>query len=467
MQHFPVFLDLRGHRVVFSGAGETAVAKLRLILKTEATVDVYGADPHPDVTEWAIEGRLRLNARPINHGDALCARLLYAANGGAAEDARAAAIGRAAGALTNIVDNLSDSEFITPAIVDRDPVTVAIGTEGTAPVLARRIKADIEEQLHSNTGTLARIAGSYRAAADELPLGRPRRNFWAQYFDETGPRALQEGGEDAVHEALGTQLANTRAGQDDLGRVTIIGAGPGDRDLLTMKARRVLHEADVVIYDRLTGPGILELVRREATLLEVGKIPHRPSWKQADINALMVGHAKDGAHVVRIKSGDPAVFGRLDEEMDALDEAAIPFDIVPGITAASAAAATAKVSLTRRHRNSSVRFLTGHDVDGFAEQDWRGLASPGAIAAIYMGVRAARFLQGRLMMHGGDPETPVTVIENVSRSEQITVATTVGTLPQALADADITGPAVILLGLSLRATRKAAPSPHVAEAGAL
>ena len=468
MRHFPVFVDLQGQRVVVSGAGDVAVAKLRLILKTEADVVVFGADPHPDVTGWAAEGRLQLFARPIGDGDALGARLLYAANGNTGEDTRAAAIGRAAGALTNIVDNLEDSQFITPAIVDRDPVTVAIGTEGAAPVLARRIKADIEERLHPATGTLAQIGRGYRAAADELPSGRPRRAFWTRYFNDVGPRALIEGGPDAVHDAIAGLLANPLPGDTKQGRATIIGAGPGDPDLLTMKARRALHDADVVIYDRLTGPGILELARREATLQEVGKIPNGPSWKQADINALMVRHATHDAHVVRIKSGDPAVFGRLDEEMDALDAAAIPFEIVPGITAASAAAASIKVSLTRRNRNSSMRVLTGHDVDGFAEQDWRGMAAPGAVAAIYMGLRAARFLQGRLMIHGGVPETPVAVVENVSRPDQVTVATTIGTLPQAIADAGITGPAILFLGLTPRAAQQAAELiPEIAEVGAV
>jgi len=455
MRHFPIFRDLRGRRVVVSGAGEAAVAKLRLLLKTEATVVVYGEDAHAQIQRWSDEGRLVHIDRAIEYGDALCAALVYGANEDEREDARAARIGHAAAAMVNIVDNLHDSDFITPAIVDRDPVTVAIGTEGAAPVLARRIKAETEERLPPSLGMLARIGQSFRDAANALPMGRIRRRFWSRYYDEIGPRALAEGGEDAVRDALDTLLADTLAEGEEAGHVALIGAGPGDPELLTLKARKALHEADVVIHDRLVSAEILELARREAIVIEVGKIPNGPSWKQCDIDALMVEHAQGGAHVARLKSGDPAVFGRLDEEMDALDSAGIPFTIVPGITAASAAAASIGVSWTRRGRNAGFRLLTGHDVAGFAEHDWRGLAQPGqggAVqpAAIYMGVRAARFLAGRLLMHGAGAETPVTAIENVSRLDQKIVATTLDRLPDALAEAGVTGPAILFLGLSPR-----------------
>ena len=218
-----------------------------------------------------------------------------------------------------------------------------------------------------------------------------------------------------------------------------------------MRARRKLHDADIVIYDRLVAPEVLELARREATLFEVGKVPDGPSWSQRDINDLMIEHAADGAHVARLKSGDPSLYGRLDEEMDALDAAGISFEIVPGITSAIAAAASIKASLTKRHRNSSLRILTGHNVDGFAEHDWRALAAPGATACVYMGVRAARFLQGRLMIHGAHTDLPLTVIENASRADEKIVTTTLADLPDAISRAGIRGPAIIFIGLSPRA----------------
>jgi uroporphyrin-III C-methyltransferase/precorrin-2 dehydrogenase/sirohydrochlorin ferrochelatase len=200
-------------------------------------------------------------------------------------------------------------------------------------------------------------------------------------------------------------------------------------------------------------PAILELARREATILEVGKTGFGPSVPQHEIDALIVEHARAGAHVVRLKGGDPTLFARLDEEVAALEAAGISWSIVPGVTSAAAATAAIGQSQTRRGRNGSVRYLTGHDVKGFADQDWRGLAEPGAVAAIYMGKRAARWMQGRLMMHGALPGTPVTVVENASRPEQRIVAATLGTLPEALGD--VTGPAMLLLGLAPRAARAA------------
>lgn len=455
MQHFPIFVALKGQRVVVSGAGETAVAKLRLLLKTEARIAVYGADPVAQVVDWAKTGKLLLSERPVQTGDALCARLFYAANDDAAEDARAAAIGHAAGALVNIVDNLQDSQFITPAIVDRDPVTVAIGTEGAAPVLARQIKADIEAHLPASLGLLTRIGQSFRRAADALPMGRVRRDFWSAFYFRAGPKALAQGGERAARDVLDSLLADHLAAKRAKGSVALVGAGPGDPGLLTRKAQKLLHEADVVIHDSLVGQGVLELARREATVIETGKRGFGPSWKQADINAEMIRHAAQGAQVVRLKGGDPVVFGRLDEEIEALDTADIDWQIVPGVTAASAAAANIGQSLTKRDRNSDLRIITGHDVKGFADQDWRALARPGSVAAVYMGKRAARFVAGRLLMHGADAATPVTIVENVSRADQAVLDTTLAALPDLLEAAPLDGPAVILLGLAPRAARGA------------
>ena len=233
------------------------------------------------------------------------------------------------------------------------------------------------------------------------------------------------------------------------GHVTFVGAGPGDPDLLTLKAHRTLQEADVVIHDRLVTCEILELARRDALVIDAGKTGFGPSTAQSDIDALIVEHAVKGAHVVRLKSGDPTIFGRLDEEMDACSSAGVPFAIIPGITSASAAVASIGQSLTKRDRNSSVRFVTGHDMKGYAEHDWRALARPGEVAAIYMGKRTSRFVQGRLMMHGADPLKPVTIVENASRSDQRTIGTTLAGLPSAASN--LTGPALILLGLAPRA----------------
>jgi uroporphyrin-III C-methyltransferase/precorrin-2 dehydrogenase/sirohydrochlorin ferrochelatase len=455
VDHFPIFVNLKGRRVVVSGAGETAVAKLRLLLKTQATISVYGGDAHADIRAWAATGKLRLVERPLQEGDATCATLLYGANDDPAEDRRAADIGRRAGALVNIVDNLAESAFITPAIVDRDPVTVAIGTEGAAPVLARRIKANVEEALPHSLGALARIGQGFRKQAEALPMGRRRRDFWSRFYFKRGPQALAKGGEIAAREVLAELLDDSLNSRADKGRVFLIGAGPGDPELLTLKARALLHDADVVIHDQLVPQPVLELARREAIVVETGKKGFGPSWRQNDINALMIDHAAQGRHVVRLKSGDPTIFGRLDEEMDALDDAGIDWEIIPGITAASAAAANIGVSLTRRGRNSSLRILTGHDMQGFAEHDWRDLARPDATAAIYMGKRAASFIRGRLLMYGAPDNKPVTIVENASRPDQKILSTTLLALPEILTAARVDGPAILFLGLSPRAALEA------------
>ncbi|MFV2033672.1 MAG: uroporphyrinogen-III C-methyltransferase, partial [Halocynthiibacter sp.] len=319
--------------------------------------------------------------------------------------------------------------------------------------LARAIKSDIEAALPPQLGTLARIGQAFRRRAAALPVGRRRRNFWADFYFGKGAVALDGKGASAAGPALETLLGEHLGRAESAGHVDLVGAGPGDPELLTLKARKALDGADVVIHDRLVAPEILELARREATLLDVGKTGFGPATSQHDINALMVRHAQGGAHVVRLKSGDPTVFGRLDEEIEALDGAAISWRIVPGITAASAAVAGIGQSLTKRHRNSAIRLLTGHDTRSFAEHDWRTLAQPDEVAAIYMGKKSARFVQGRLLMHGAAPATPVTIVENATRPDQRIVATTLADLAADLDNARLTGPALMLYGLAPRAAQ--------------
>lgn len=450
MKHFPIFMALEGRRVVLSGGGEAALAKLRLLLKTEARLTVVAAEPSPEIADWARQGRLTLIPRAMEPGDAICASLFYAANEDDAEDARVATLAHRDGALVNIVDNLADSQFITPAIVDRDPVTVAIGTEGAAPVLARSIKARLEEQLSPNLGLMARIGKAFRSKVEALPFGAKRRAFWSEYY------AADVADSETAQSRLETLLGKHLHAPEQEGRVDLVGAGPGDPELLTLKARKALDTADVVIYDRLVAPEILELARREALMISAGKEGFGPSIAQDKINEMIVSHARGGAHVVRLKSGDPTVFGRLDEEIEACDASGVNWNIIPGITSASAGVAALGQSLTKRGRNSAVRFITGHDTKGYADHDWQTLAQPGEVAAIYMGKKSARFIQGRLLMHGADPETPVTVIENASRASQRILATTLSGLEPSLTQANLSGPALVFLGLAPRAALQVA-----------
>lgn len=444
MKHFPIFLNLEGRRVIVAGGGEAALAKLRLLVKTESWITVFAPEPVGDLVRLMQGARRRLVRRNLQPGDAFNASLVYAASEDDAEDARVACIARAEGVLFNIVDNLQDSQFITPALVDRDPVTVAIGTEGAAPVLARAIKRELEERLPVRLGLLAKIGKAFRSRAEKLPFGRARRDFWSDYYFDAGPRT--EDPAQALEVLLERHL---RKGAAE-GRVDFVGAGPGDPELLTLKARTALDKADVVIHDRLIAPEILELARREAVLVDAGKTGFGEATPQSTINELIVTHAGKGNHVVRLKSGDPAVFGRLDEEIEAVEAADLAWSVVPGITAASAAVAAVGQSLTRRGRNSALRLITGHDVDGFADQDWRTLARPGEVTGIYMGKRAARFVQGRLLMHGAAAETPVSVVENASRPDQRILSTSIGGLADDLGAAKLSGPALILIGLAPR-----------------
>ena len=462
MDHFPIFLSTATARIIVSGGGDAALAKLRLLMKSSAKITVFAANAAPEIAQWHAAGKLTLVTRAMDYGDAVCAKLFYGANEDATEDARTAHLAMTCGALVNIVDNLHDSQFITPAIVDRDPVTIAIGTEGAAPVLARAIKADLEERLPQSLGTLARIGKTFRKASYALSFGRARRDFWRAFYFDAGPKAIAEG-EDAVRPALDTLLETHLNKPACEGHIAFVGGGPGEPELLTLKARRALDEADVVIYDRLITPEILELARREAVMIDVGKEGFGPSTSQDHINALLVEHAQTGAQVVRLKSGDATVFGRLDEEIEAVDAHGIGWHIVPGITSASAAVATIGQSMTKRGRNASVRFLTGHDTKGFADHDWRTLARKGEVAAIYMGKKSARFIQGRLLMHGAERHTPVTLIENASRANQRVIETTLAALPATLEAAELNGPALSFLGLAPRAALAAAPTLKIEE----
>ena len=270
MKHFPIFVALDGRRVALSGGGEAALAKLRLLLKTNAELTVYSPDPAPEIESWANQARLTLIRRPLTPGDTLGCTLFYAADEDATEDARTVAIARADGALVNIVDDLTGSDFITPAIVDRAPVIVAIGTEGTAPVLARALKADLEERLPASLGILARAAMKFRHMADRLPMGRARRLFWSEFFFKSGPHALDHDPKADLGLTLKAQLKAQMAGRPAVGRVTFAMVAAADPELLPMKTRNILHEADVVLHGGDVAPEILELARREA---KFGSLP--------------------------------------------------------------------------------------------------------------------------------------------------------------------------------------------------
>ena len=446
MNYLPLFVETRGQRIVVVGTGQMAEAKCRTVLKTSADIVLITDRPTGAMRAWADDGKLSLISRACSRADFEGARLVYAASEDPDLNIQIAQWAREQGTWVNVLDTPDECDFITPALVDRDPVVVAIGTEGAAPALARQIKADIESILPQHLGLLARAARAFRnQVSDTLLPGRPRRRFWKAFF---GQRPTLNDASDTALQRVLTDLLNQHALEaPPEGFVAFVGAGPGDPELLTMKARRVIHEADVVVYDRLVGSEILDLARKEAKFISVGKKGFGPAVDQRTINAHLVREASRGLSVVRLKGGDPGIFGRLDEELAQVASAGIATEVVPGITAASAAAATLQVSLTRRNRNSSVTFLTAHDAQGFAEHDWQQLVRSGQSLAVYMGRKTATFLQGRLLMHGADSNLPVTCIENISLPTQRAFSSDLGAFAGELNREAYVGPLLILVGI--------------------
>lgn len=446
MRYLPIHVDTEGQQILIVGGGPAAEAKLRTLLKTEAELVLISKDIGPEIDRWVKQGRITHKARDFQDSDLDEVRLVYAATEDDAENARIAQLAGARGLLVNAADQKDACAFITPALVDRSPVIVSIGTEGTSPSLARAIKSEMEQLLPSTLGSLANKINNLRLRVKKaLPDLSVRQTFWASIFDGRDLRSQLRMSEAQLEVSVDEALAIGK-GNNKVGQVVLVGAGPGSPELLTLGARQALHAADVIVYDRLVSQDVLDFGRREAEYIYVGKDPHGYSTRQDAINAILVEKAKEGHHVVRLKSGDPLIFGRADEELEALAAHSISVSIMPGITAAAAAAAEIGKSLTARGHNKSVAFLTGHDAKGFADHDWKSLSHPQARAAIYMGVGASRFIQGRLLLHGAPRETPVSVIENASRPNQIIVASTLGNMADDIVKRGIKGPAILLYG---------------------
>lgn len=346
MRFFPLFMDLDDQLVLLVGGGEPAAQKLRLLTRTGARIHVLATAPCSEIVELAAAGAVRLERRELAARDLAGVRLAYVALADDAAAARAVAMARAAGVPVNAVDRQELCDFITPAIVDRDPVIVAIGTEGAAPVLARQIKARVEAMLPSRLGGLARWAASLRQrAASAIGAGAARRRFWEGFFAGSVAHAYLAGDLAGAADGVERGLAGAAAGT---GRVSLVGAGPGDPDLLTIKAMRALQEADVIVADRSVGSAILDRARRDARRIMVGTCPGHPSPSQAEINAILLREAAAGRHVVRLKAGDLSMLGHDGEEPAALRAARVSVEIVPGVNAAMDCATVMGPALTER-----------------------------------------------------------------------------------------------------------------------
>src|SRR6185369_14293657 len=396
MRTFPILVSFDGKPPLVTGGGELAAVKARLLLKRAPCVDIAADSVVPEIAALVEEGLVSLIA-PRPGIDQLRGRpLVLAATEDDEEDARVSAIARALGVPVNVPDRPELCSFALPAIVDRGEVTVAIGTSGASPVLAQRLRAWLEQELHPRLDALAKLAAEFRGpVADRLPSGPPRRKFWEAVFegDEDKARALIA---DAIDEAAGKPRAR--------GRVLLVGAGPGDPELLTMKAVRALKAADIILYDRLVGEGVLDHARREAELIPVGKAKSAHSVPQEEINKLLIERARAGQTVVRLKGGDPFIFGRGGEELDALRAAGIAIEIVPGVTAGIAAAASLQIPLTHRDVSHTVTFLSGHEAGGeepsFKHLDLAALSGGKNTLLVYMGVSTAGAIAKKLIAAG-------------------------------------------------------------------
>ncbi len=460
MKSFPMFIRTTGRRVVIVGGGEQAAQKARLILKSDAEVVLAAPELDAELDGVVSEGRAHHHTGAVDSELFKDSALTFVATGCAGADAAFHAIAKEAGALVNVVDRPELCDATTPSIVDRDPVVVAIGTEGTAPVLGRSIKTQIETMLPPRLGGLAALAGRLRGAvADRLPQ-TTRRAFWAWVFNGAPAALHRQGAETEAAKLIKTAIANRQAPSDaGMGHIALVGAGPGARDLLTLRAVERLQEADVIYYDRLVDPDVLELARRDAERVFVGKEVGAHSWPQERITSVIVAEARKGRRVVRLKSGDPSIFGRATEEMQAARDADVPVEIVPGITVATAAAAAMQKSLTERGETDTVVLTTGACRDGDEVPSWSDHARHGATLVFYMGVQASATIVDDLIAHGADAHTPVDVAIDVSNASQQFVTTRLDGLTTALADQNVKGKALIFVRFlkthSLR-TRRAA-----------
>ncbi len=450
MRGFPVFMDLQTARPLVNGGSALAAAKARLLLLRADKVTVTAAALDSSFDALVEAGRIEHVRRSATAKDMHGRVLVISATGDLGEDIWVSGLARALGVPVNVPDRPWLSTFALGAIVDRGAVTVAIGTDGAAPVLATRLRDQIERELHPRLGRLAEIAGSFRGTVAELlPQGARRRAFWDAVFGGAAGRAILSGDEQQGRTYIDAALAGIDRGRGETGRVLLVGAGPGDPDLLTLKAVRALKSADVILHDYLASEDVLAYARREAEVISVGKAKGRHSRTQAEINELIVHHARQGKIVVRLKGGDPFMFGRGGEEVDILRASGIAVEVVPGITAAMAAAASLQIPLTHREMARSVTFLSGHNTAGeadFDQAEFRALADRRATLAVYMAVSTGHVLARDLIDAGWPATTPVIAVERVSSPHERRVAATLDVLASATNALGLAGAAVLIIG---------------------
>jgi uroporphyrin-III C-methyltransferase / precorrin-2 dehydrogenase / sirohydrochlorin ferrochelatase len=446
MQYFPVFLDTTDLSCLVVGAGEVAARKIELLLKTHAKVTV--------VAPWACDTVLRLHSANKIHfhqrvyqvGDLADQQVVFVATDDAQVNRQVHDHARAQKVLVNVVDNIPLCQFITPSIVDRAPITIAISSGGVAPVLLRYLRQKLESVIPQNVSLLGQFSEKFRdVVKNTLKSVTARRYFWEDVLDGDIAENVLLGNAALAEEKLLAKLADD-ANAKQQGEVYLVGAGPGDPDLLTFRALRLMQKADVVVYDRLVSPEIVELVRRDAEKIYVGKAKSKHTVPQEEINELLAREALAGKRVVRLKGGDPFIFGRGGEEIETLVARGVNFQVVPGITAASGAASYAGIPLTHRDHAKSVVFATGHLQDNSINLNWQGLAQPDQTIVFYMGLTGLAIICEQLVKHGLPPSTPIAMVQSATTAQQKVITGTFTDIQQKAEAAGIQPPALIIVG---------------------
>jgi uroporphyrin-III C-methyltransferase/precorrin-2 dehydrogenase/sirohydrochlorin ferrochelatase len=465
MRSLPIFVDMRDRPVVVVGSGVVAARRAEMAVRAGARVTVFA--PALDDEFLGLKDAPNFNCAPRDptSEDFAPATLCFIATDdeGLIERARAAA--KAGGALVNVADWPKLCDFIMPSIVDRSPLVIAVSTGGASPILGRMLRARIESLIPAAYGRLAELIGGSRGRlAAAVPTQTQRRRFWETVLEGPIAEAALAGNLDAAKSHLSREIDRWAAdGASPAGEVYLVGAGPGDPDLVTFRAFRLMQKADVVLYDRLTDDRIMNLVRREAERVYVGKQPDHHELPQEEISALLVRLAREGKRVLRLKGGDPFIFGRGGEEIETLAEYGIPFQVCPGVTAAIGASSYAGIPLTHRDHAQACVFVTGHGKDGRIDLDWAALLQPRQTVAIYMGQRNLEPLTREFVAHGASPDLPAAIVDNATRPNQRVVISTLGALAAEAAAAKLRGPSIVILGTVVTLRKKLdwyAPQPR-------